>query len=95
MAAGTGFKHVGYLVNARIGAITYNFIHHKGLAIAIYLAGSFFEIPELTLAGIVLFAHSSMDRVFGYGLKYADDFKHTHLGWIGTSPPKVDAHNFT
>ncbi|WP_206365138.1 DUF4260 family protein [Sphingobacterium corticibacterium] len=23
-----------------------------------------------------------MDRIFGYGLKYLDDFKHTHLGWI-------------
>ena len=24
-----------------------------------------------------------MDRMFGYGLKYDDAFKHTHLGWIG------------
>lgn len=24
-----------------------------------------------------------MDRIFGYGLKYSDDFKHTHLGMIG------------
>lgn len=76
---------LGYLVNARIGAVTYNFIHHKGLAIILYLTSSFLVIHELTLAGIVLFAHSSMDRIFGYGLKYADDFKHTHLGWIGKS----------
>lgn len=76
---------LGYLVNPRIGAITYNLIHHKALAIVLYFAGYFFVIHELTLAGVVLFAHSSMDRVFGYGLKYADDFKRTHLGWIGKS----------
>jgi len=74
---------VGYLVNTRVGAILYNLIHHKGLAITLYLTGFFLVIHELTLAGVVLFGHSSMDRVFGYGLKYNDDFKHTHLGWIG------------
>jgi hypothetical protein len=74
---------LGYLINTRIGAVLYNLIHHKGIAIALYLAGFFLVIHELTLAGVVLFAHSSMDRVFGYGLKYNDDFKHTHLGWIG------------
>ncbi len=24
-----------------------------------------------------------MDRIFGYGLKFGDNFHHTHLGWIG------------
>ena len=74
---------IGYLVNPRIGAVLYNFVHHKALAVVAYISGSLLSIPELALAGVVLFAHSSMDRVFGYGLKYADDFKNTHLGWIG------------
>lgn len=74
---------LGYLINPRIGAVLYNLIHHKALAIILYFAGYFLVIHELTLVGVVLFAHSSMDRVFGYGLKYPDDFKHTHLGWIG------------
>lgn len=74
---------IGYAVNTRIGAILYNIIHHKGLAVVCYTVGYFLSVPELMLAGVVLFAHSSMDRVFGYGLKYADNFKHTHLGWIG------------
>ena len=30
---------LGYLINARIGAITYNIFHHKGIAILLYLAG--------------------------------------------------------
>lgn len=74
---------LGYLANPRIGAIAYNLLHHKGIAIVIYLIGYYLIIPELTLAGVVLFGHSSFDRIFGYGLKYDDHFKHTHLGWIG------------
>jgi len=74
---------LGYLINPRVGAIIYNVFHHKGIAIALYFAGYFLIIPELTLAGVVLFGHSSFDRIFGYGLKYFDNFKNTHLGIIG------------
>lgn len=74
---------LGYLVTPRAGAVLYNVVHHKGVAIGLYLAGYFLALHELTFAGVVLLAHSSMDRVFGYGLKFTDDFKHTHLGWIG------------
>ncbi|HAJ82706.1 MAG TPA: DUF4260 domain-containing protein, partial [Zunongwangia profunda] len=31
----------------------------------------------------ILFGHSAMDRIFGYGLKYEDNFKNTHMGWFG------------
>jgi len=75
---------LGYLINAKIGAITYNLLHHKGIAIAIYFTGYFLIIHELTLAGVVLFGHSSFDRIFGYGLKFFDNFKNTHMGWIGS-----------
>ena len=74
---------LGYIINPRVGAVTYNILHHKGIAIALYLVGFFLAIPELTLAGVVLFGHSSFDRIVGYGLKYTDNFKNTHLGWIG------------
>ena len=75
---------LGYIINPRIGAITYNLLHHKGIAIALYFAGYFLVIHELTLAGVVLFGHSSFDRVFGYGLKFFDNLKNTHLGMIGS-----------
>ncbi|MFI5170927.1 MAG: DUF4260 domain-containing protein [Chitinophagales bacterium] len=74
---------LGYLIDTKVGAFTYNLIHHKLVGILIYIAGIYFTIPELQLAGLILFAHSSMDRVFGYGLKYPDSFQHTHLGMIG------------
>ena len=75
----------GYLLNTRIGAALYNLFHHKGIAIAAYLAGVYLHIPQLMFAGALLFGHSSFDRILGYGLKYSDDFKNTHLGWIGPS----------
>src|SRR5690242_14369774 len=74
---------IGYLVNSKTGAITYNIAHHKGLAIVIYLSGIYFSVPQLQFAGILLFAHSSFDRIIGYGLKYPDSFHSTHLGIIG------------
>jgi hypothetical protein len=74
---------LGYLINTRVGAWTYNIIHHQGIALAVGVAGIVLAIPELQLAGLVLFGHSAMDRAFGYGLKYEDHFQHTHLGWIG------------
>ena len=74
---------LGYLVNTQTGALLYNLFHHKGIAIALYLMGLYLNIPELLFTGLLLFGHSSFDRIFGYGLKYPDNFKNTHLGWIG------------
>ena len=74
---------IGYLWNPRFGSWTYNLVHHKGLAIALYLLGHLLANPALQFAGTLLLGHSSLDRVFGYGLKYPDAFKNTHLGVIG------------
>lgn len=74
---------LGYLGGPRLGAITYNLTHHKGIAVVSYLAGALAGIPILQLVGVIMLAHSSIDRVFGYGLRYVDSFDHTHLGWIG------------
>ena len=74
---------VGYLANPRLGAWTYNLIHHKGLAVVLYVLGSLLSIPWLMFAGTLLLGHSSFDRVFGYGLKHEDAFQNTHLGRIG------------
>ena len=73
---------IGYAVNTKVGAATYNFAHHKAVAIAVLLTGWYLNNSELELVGIILFGHSSLDRILGYGLKYPDAFKHTHLGWI-------------
>jgi hypothetical protein len=70
---------IGYAVNPAVGAVLYNSFHHKGVGIVIGLLGLMMGNQNLMLAGIILFAHSSMDRTMGYGLKYPDSFKHTSL----------------
>jgi hypothetical protein len=74
---------VGYLLGNKTGAWVYNFFHHRGVALLVYFAGFHLNNQALQLAGIILFAHSSMDKMFGYGLKYENGFKFTHLGEIG------------
>lgn len=73
----------GYLINPQVGARLYNFFHHKLLGVVVLILGFWFSLPLLTLAGIILFGHAAMDRIFGYGLKYSDSFNNTHLGQIG------------
>jgi len=74
---------MGYVSGPKTGALLYNFFHHKAVAIIVICLGGYLSNDWLSLAGIILLGHSSMDRIFGYGLKYTDDFKHTSLGWIG------------
>jgi hypothetical protein len=73
---------LGYIFNPKIGAITYNIFHHKGIALLLYLIGIYMNNEIITLTGIILFGHASLDRIFGYGLKYEDSFIHTHLGML-------------
>ena len=74
---------IGYLFGNKMGSISYNVFHHKGIAILIYLMGIYVQNSLLQLIGIILFSHASLDRMLGYGLKYKTGFKFTHLGEIG------------
>jgi hypothetical protein len=73
----------GYLAGPRPGAALYNLAHNQVLALALLGGGAAAGIAPLTLAGAVLLAHSGMDRLAGYGLKYPTAFADTHLGRIG------------
>lgn len=74
---------IGYAFGNKIGAFLYNLVHHKGIAVLLYIIGCYLKIEIVQLIGIILFSHSAMDRIFGYGLKYEKGFKYTHLGEIG------------
>ena len=74
---------LGYLFGNKTGALFYNIFHHKGIALLVYALGCYLNIESIQLAGIILFSHSAMDRIFGYGLKHEKGFKYTHLGEIG------------
>ena len=73
---------LGYAGGPKLGAVTYNLFHHKGIALVLLCLGWYMSNDWIMLSGIILFGHSSMDRIFGYGLKYPDSFKHTHLGYL-------------
>lgn len=70
---------LGYVINTKVGAVVYNLFHNKGIALMIAALGYYAHHDVLTAIGILLFAHASFDRIWGYGLKYPDSFKHTHL----------------
>lgn len=74
---------LGYLMDTKTGSYFYNLFHHFGAGILCFLLGKYLEISELEVAGIILFSHSAFDRILGYGLKFSDDFKNTHLEKIG------------
>jgi len=83
---------IAYLGGNKIGAIGYNLVHHKGVAIAIYLVGFYTGHPVMEYAGLILFGHSCMDRGLGYGLKYFSGFGDTHLGKIGKMEKVAQTH---
>ena len=74
---------IGYAAGNKIGAVAYNLVHHKGIAVAVFATGLAINNEWVQITGIILFGHSSMDRFFGYGLKLEQGFKYTHLGMIG------------
>lgn len=80
---------VGYAINNRIGALTYNIGHSligPGLLAVIYIATSSEDILFVTLLWLF---HIFVDRAMGYGLKHVEGFHHTHLGKIGKAKNKV------
>jgi hypothetical protein len=79
---------LGYLKDNKVGAYIYNFGHSMiapSILLVIGTAGSY----RLLLAiGLIWLAHVGWDRAFGYGLKYENGFKHTHLGNLGKDKSK-------
>lgn len=69
----------GYIFNNKLGAYTYNSIHNILLPSILFIIGVYFNNHILVMLGLILFAHIFMDRSLGYGLKYTDEFKHTHI----------------
>jgi hypothetical protein len=74
---------LGYLWGPRIGAFCYNWVHHRAPAVLLLLLGLYFQWDLGVAIGSILFSHIAFDRMLGYGLKYPDSFKNTHLGTIG------------
>ena len=74
---------LGYLVNTKTGAFLYNLFHHRAVAVILLIFGYIYGNDIVLLSGVIIFSHIALDRMFGYGLKYPDSFKNTHLVQIG------------
>jgi hypothetical protein len=73
---------IGYAFNNRVGAALYNFFHTYTLAIIIIIFGVLLSHQWIMAIGLILSAHIGMDRMLGFGLKYATDFKDNHLNRV-------------
>jgi len=71
---------LGYLASAKWGAAAYNVGHSYLSPGALALAGLMWGAPILVSIALIWAAHVAFDRAVGYGFKYSDAFKHTHLG---------------
>lgn len=73
---------LGYLVNTKVGAISYNLIHSTALPLILAIAAFVFSWTLGLHLALIWLAHIGMDRTVGYGLKYSSEFKATHLNRV-------------
>jgi hypothetical protein len=72
---------LGYLAGPRLGSYVYNTAHS-------YIGPALLAVVMIGTSGtlavpMIWAAHSGFDRLLGYGLKYPNAFRDTHLGPIG------------
>lgn len=70
---------VGYLFGTRNGSIVYNLAHTIVWPVMLGVLGWWLGWSWAAPVSLIWLAHIGMDRMVGYGLKYPDAFKHTHL----------------
>ena len=74
---------LGYLAGPAAGAAWYNAAHTYLVPAAMGAVGLATGHTSLPLLALIWTAHIGMDRLLGYGLKYPDGFKRTHLDGLG------------
>jgi hypothetical protein len=74
---------LGYLRGSRIGSSVYNLFHTYMPPAVLAVVGLLSGATLIFSLALIWFAHIGMDRVLGYGLKYPEGFRFTHLGRIG------------
>jgi hypothetical protein len=74
---------LGYLAGACWGARIYNAIHSYVTPAALALCALLFQRHVALAIALIWANHIGVDRLLGYGLKFADGFGYTHLGLLG------------
>ncbi len=77
---------LGYLHGPELGARIYNAIHSYVTPATLALAALLLGSPSLLPYALIWMNHIGIDRLLGYGLKYPDGFKFTHLSKLMERP---------
>lgn len=73
---------LGYLKNVNVGSVVYNLFHTYIVPVIIMICGMLIANETLLMISLIWIAHISMDRMFGFGLKYPTNFQDTHLNRV-------------
>lgn len=73
----------GYLGGSCRGARVYNAVHTYFIPGVLAFLALVLRAEMLLPAALIWTNHIAVDRLLGYGLKYADGFGVTHLGRLG------------
>ncbi len=71
---------LGYLAGPCRGARAYNAVHTYTVPIILAVVALVLRAPALLPFALIWVNHIGVDRLMGYGLKYAEGFSSTHLG---------------
>jgi len=74
---------LGYLAGPCRGARVYNAIHSYVGPVALAIGALVLHAERFLPAALIWINHIAVDRLLGFGLKYADGFGYTHLGRVG------------
>ena len=80
---------LGYLAGANWGARIYNAIHTYITPATLAVSALLLHTPALVPVALIWINHIGVDRLMGYGLKYPNGFKWTHLGKLGERDKKT------
>ncbi|MDX1664426.1 MAG: DUF4260 family protein [Candidatus Promineifilaceae bacterium] len=70
---------LGYVVDTRVGALTYNALHTLLAPLLLAAVAGWLSSGLLLSLALIWLAHIGLDRALGYGLKYGDSFHGNHL----------------
>jgi hypothetical protein len=79
LALAPDLSMVAYAGGARLGALGYDAAHTYVVPVALAAVGVVGDVATLVAVALVWLAHIGIDRAVGYGLKYENGFKDTHL----------------
>jgi hypothetical protein len=82
---------LGYLGGPKLGARIYNAIHSYVTPATLAVTALLLKSPALLPYALIWMNHIGLDRLLGYGLKYPQGFRFTHLGKLSGKRAEVIA----